>query len=605
MSGVWESISQDFRLNLSHDRAFTRKHIADMCRDVRPTNSAPLSSLPQDEALELVINDLKEHNSIVFHHKKGEPVDQELLKKLSSPPPSSEEGKESDAYTFQLEEGCLLQEEELLILQTPLQNELMAEYGSDYIELESSALRVSDSEDVLLTVVTVAGPNEVGVPVAWIISDRESVDMYKVAFAALKSRLPADFAPRALMTNGRHEAFDAIDFVYGEGRVKHWRCLGYCFHHWDTKLALDTSADFRNALFRLTLSTSDIPQFEEELTALENEYKEAQPAFFNFFNSTEGNEPFRKADRETWALAYRIHAKYPHGKPKSYATTIAHCEEFNRLFRDVLQHRGPLGGMYDLLLELVLYEHRAALKFGDVMWRKLILPREPELRPLPLAGLLASGMMEEPSTSVVAFDRIRRLDPLDGGGAGAAAASSASEQKGEEGGSSGRQAAALPLSGSDLMDEISRLAVLDAARAALAATTREAMATQDSPWNSLVRRLASITERGVEIARKQRGEDQSGDSGLSPVFKLLDRIDRELTFLENQQLQSQLSRSTEPPAAESEAQDTAEAQPSQDEEAPSQVESTQPAAPPSSEGTSENAPSSDEQSNGSAKRRRI
>lgn len=236
-------------------------------------------------------------------------------------------------YVFYKEQGeepqpediDLKKEDCLIIIQRNIQRQLMVQLGHrSRICFDST--HKTNAYDFYLNTILVVDEYGQGIPVAFVISNREDRGMLKIAFEKLKKTLSDDvpFEPAYIMSDDAEQYFNAWLDVFGPGPVK-LLCTWHVDRAW-RKTVHDKISDteVRDSIFKMltTIREETEPEkFEQMLTEFLStlEASSGTAAFLEHFQRTYANRP------KQWAACYRRGAGI---------NTNMFLESFHKLLKD-------------------------------------------------------------------------------------------------------------------------------------------------------------------------------------------------------------------------------------------------------------------------------
>ena len=211
-------------------------------------------------------------------------------------------------------------------IQTEFQRDMMRQFGSLTMCIDTThGTNMYDFN--LLTLLVLDEYNE-GVPVAWMISNRQDSLILVEFFKAVKEKT-GDISPQWFMSDDAEQFFTAWRAVFGDNQTKKLLCTWHIDRAW--RHALQEYVPNRSDQIeiyhqlRLLLTELDKSKFRLCLQHFITEVSQKQKKFFSYF------QMHYTTRLDQWAYAYRCHTT---------VNTNMHLETFHRTLKVVyLQHK--------------------------------------------------------------------------------------------------------------------------------------------------------------------------------------------------------------------------------------------------------------------------
>ena len=236
--------------------------------------------------------------------------------------------------------SSLLAVDFVLGLQTVAQRKFMLQFGNGCMVSVDSTHGTNQYDFKLVTVMVVDDLGE-GIPVAFIISNREDEVVLHEFFAAIKCRLPSEvqFSASHIMTDDAPQYFHAWTSVFGHADKK--LCTWHVDRAWRRairKHVLEHEQQIEMYhMLRSLLQELDKDDFETYLTAFQEYISSAAPDFAGYFSSysTRATE---------WAYCHRLGVQ---------ANTNMYVESFHNVLKSAYMER-KANRRVDTLLHILL-----------------------------------------------------------------------------------------------------------------------------------------------------------------------------------------------------------------------------------------------------------
>ena len=211
-------------------------------------------------------------------------------------------------------------------LQTEFQRDMLKQFGSSTICIDTThGTNIYDF--TLLTLVVLDEYNE-GIPVAWMISNRQDTLILVEFFKAVKERTGA-ISPQWFMSDDAEQFFTAWRAVFGDNQTKKLLCTWHIDRAWRRALQEHiTNKNNRIQVYhqlRLLLTESDKSKFRLMLQHFITYISQQQKKFFSYFQA------HYTTRFDQWAYAFRC---------QTTVNTNMYLEAFHRTLKVVyLQHK--------------------------------------------------------------------------------------------------------------------------------------------------------------------------------------------------------------------------------------------------------------------------
>ena len=188
----------------------------------------------------------------------------------------------------------------ILCLQTQFQRDMFTELGSNVVCVDAThGINMYDFQ--LITIIVMDEYGE-GLPVGWMISNREDAIALNAFFTAIKQAC-GNIKPIWFMSDDAQQYFNAWKGVFGEQKTKKIICTWHIHRSWRRALHehIETKEDQITIYHYLCvlLQEHKEPNFRTLLQALLTHLHNTHEKFYNYFNSTYCSR------LEEWAVCYR------------------------------------------------------------------------------------------------------------------------------------------------------------------------------------------------------------------------------------------------------------------------------------------------------------
>lgn len=188
-----------------------------------------------------------------------------------------------------------------MALMSPLQKDLLLEYGQDVICIDST--HGTTAHDLQLTTLMVRGSNGSGIPCAYLLSRSVSEEPLKRFFEAIKSRIGKPLNCRAFMSDAANAYYNAWNAVMGTPE-KRLLCIWHVRRNWTAQLKKQISSSDKRKDLSQKLETLMSSKNEQDFATMLKHILDhgADPDladFVQYFKSQYAGNP------ELWGYCFR------------------------------------------------------------------------------------------------------------------------------------------------------------------------------------------------------------------------------------------------------------------------------------------------------------
>ncbi len=226
----------------------------------------------------------------------------------------------------------------VLGIQTEFQRDMLKQFGASTICVDTT--HGTNMYDFNLLTVVVLDEYGEGIPVAWMLSNREDSMVLIEFFKVIKQRV-GSLSPSWFMSDDAEQFFTAWRAVFGDNETKKLLCAWHVDRAWRRALRehIPNKSNQIETYHQLRLLLTECEEqkfrliYQHFITYISlNEKK-----FFKYFHMNYNNRP------EQWASAFR---------PRATVNTNMFLEAFHKVLKTI--YRGPTYSEYDLVSSVFL-----------------------------------------------------------------------------------------------------------------------------------------------------------------------------------------------------------------------------------------------------------